>query len=384
MKEVDYRFKVFSTISILAVVIGHTAGGINILFSDWIAIYAWHMPAFSFVSGYFYKDDSEKEVSKYVLRKVKRLIVPLFIYNFLYGILVFFLSRKGFTIGLWELNLDSFLLEPIIANPSHQLFGYNLATWYVFPLFLTEITNVFIRKIILNKKYKDLICVFLYVIIGLIGVYLASEKQWHKEILCPLYRVTFLLFFYGLGIFYKRILEKYDVISNFTYFFIIFIIEYVLIYVYGNPIAYSVLGMQFPTEYENIVIPFFIGILGIAFWLRVSKILEASLGKSKAVNLIADSSFSIMANQFLGFMFIKTGFFMISNVTPFFQDFDVNAFKTNLYYYYYPDNIVQTGLLYVWGGVVIPIFIQKIVTKCKSNIKMYIRKKFFVKKIEKK
>ena len=48
--------------------------------------------------------------------------------------------------------------------------------------------------------------------------------------------------------------------------------------------------------------------MGIAFWLRMAKILEPSLGKGRWLNAIADNSYSIMVNQYLGFMVVKAGF----------------------------------------------------------------------------
>lgn len=53
--------------------------------------------------------------------------------------------------------------------------------------------------------------------------------------------------------------------------------------------------MLFGELHETILI---VAYLGIAFWLRI--------GDNKYINLIADNTYSIMMNQFLGFMIVKT------------------------------------------------------------------------------
>lgn len=80
--SIDYRFKILYAIGIIFVVIGHCGGGgINIL-SDWFPPYAFHLQLFAFASGYFYKSSSEEYIGKYILKKIKTLLVPLYCWNF--------------------------------------------------------------------------------------------------------------------------------------------------------------------------------------------------------------------------------------------------------------------------------------------------------------
>ena len=114
--------------------------------------------------------------------------------------------------------------------------------------------------------------------------------------------------------------------------------------------------------------PFIIGIIGIAFWFRVGRILTPALTGSKCLRLITDNSYSIMANQILGFMFVKTVFAILSKSTSLCGNFDMHEYKTNIWYSYLPKGISQWAILYVLSGIIIPIIIQICINKIKMNI----------------
>ena len=75
-KQKNIKFLILQTIGIILVVLGHK-GGIN-LFTDWFPIYSFHMPLFIFISGYFYKTNSESNLIAFIKNKSKRLLIPYF------------------------------------------------------------------------------------------------------------------------------------------------------------------------------------------------------------------------------------------------------------------------------------------------------------------
>ena len=68
----DETFDIMKCIGILSVIAGHC------IIPDMLHrfIYMWHMPLFFFVSGYFYRPKSEKEVAK---NSIRGLIIPYFV-----------------------------------------------------------------------------------------------------------------------------------------------------------------------------------------------------------------------------------------------------------------------------------------------------------------
>ena len=197
------------------------------------------------------------------------------------------------------------------------------------------------------------------IILGILGNNLACKgylANWWLVLVRMLYFVPF----YGLGIIYKTKLENYEKrISSFWYFMTIFFIRLVIIYYYGKQLAYTPSWCSDFTE--GPIMPVIIGFIGIALWMRIATILEPVIGKSKWINLIANNTYSIMMNQFLGFMIVKTIFAFMNKYYHHFLDFDWARYKTDIWYYYIPRGVEHTLIIYLIVGILFPIGIQKMI-----------------------
>lgn len=353
----------------ILVVAGHcNNGGINLAF-DLFPIYAFHLGLFMFCSGYFYKDKCEENVAKYVWKKFKRLIIPMYIWNFVYGFFVQLTKLKGFSLGK-DITAYNLFVAPIING--HQ-FVYNTCFWFIPSLFLVEVITCCIRKI-LNKGnlINEYIFYAFYLALGVLGVYL-SNKGFNKEWWLLLVRTLYFFPFYGLGILYKRKLEKFDKLNNAVYFTIVILIQLIVIFIEGKRVKFTPSWCNDFTS--NLLLPFIVGYLGIAFWLRIAKILEPITKKSKIINTIADNAYSIMAHQFLGFFILKCLYAIGSKFIPLFSNFDWAKFKSDIWYYYCPKNINQFLILYVVMGILVPIGIARILNICKKTIVKFVDNK---------
>jgi len=360
-KQTDYRFKLLYALGMIFIVAGHCKHGGVSLFYEWFPPYSFHLGLFAFSSGYFYKEESESAILKYCTRKAKHLLLPLYVWNVFYALLTMTLGKWGVTIGA-GVTLNKLLIAPI--TDGHQ-FGFNLGGWFVVPLFMVQMFNVIIRKKFQSEasKYKEHLLFLLYLLLGILGIQLAN-RGYRTGWWLVLVRMLFFVPFYGAGIYYKKVLEKRDNSSNSAYFFTIIAIQLVIIMVYKKTPAYR------PSWCDNFTegpfLPYIVGFLGIAFWLRIARILEPSIGKSRTVQLIADNTFSIMIHQFLGFMIVKMFFAMLQNQTLF-ADFDINGFKTDIWYYYIPGGMSQMLIVYLFSGLFVPILIQRLIDciKCR-------------------
>ena len=109
------------------------------------------------------------------------------------------------------------------------------------------------------------------------------------------------------GYFYKKILEKYvDRIPSVVYFAIVFAAKLMIFLHYKTRLAYTPAWCN--DFNQGPVMPIIIGFLGIALWMRIATIMEPVFGRKKWINLLADNTFSIMENQFLGFFTCKSCF----------------------------------------------------------------------------
>ncbi len=371
MNRTDWRFKFIYAIGIFFVVTGHCSyGGIPIL-KEWLPYYSFHLTLFIFTSGYFFDTDTRDSTWRYIWKKIRSLIIPTYIYHLIYGLIVTTSKNIGFSIGS-SINVKNLLLDPFLTG--HK-FAYNLGAWFVAPLFMTQIFHYFIRKIF--NKYKVIINEWLYfvcvILIGLLGAWIAK---------CGfnfgggLVLTRFLVFapFFSMGILYKSKLEKNDEVPNIWYFGVIFIVLLIVITYYGEVPRYSLCWDKWFSLEPNIVMIYITGFIGIAFWLRIARILLPIISENKYIALIADNSFSIMVNQFAGFMLVKGIFAWISVYTQYCKDFDMEKFKSDIWYYYLPKGLDQWLIVYSIAGIVIPILIQMCIKKSKEKVEIIISK----------
>ena len=71
----------------------------------------------------------------------------------------------------------------------------------------------------------------------------------------------------------------------------------------------------------------------------------------------------------IGYMCVKWLFYLVSVLTPLFADFNVNSLKTSIWYYYLPNGLQQYGMLYLAGGIFVPILIKKLCDLAAKPIK---------------
>lgn len=78
-RRINYDFQVFKAICITLICAGHIWNtGFDGPF-DLFPIYSFHVAAFAFVSGYFYKPNNDAEPAHFIVRKARALLVPTFI-----------------------------------------------------------------------------------------------------------------------------------------------------------------------------------------------------------------------------------------------------------------------------------------------------------------
>ncbi len=363
----NFVFAFLYAIGSIFVVANHCGADsvINLAF-DIFPVNAFHLGLFMFCSGYFYKSKNENELGKYTWKKIKRLIIPMYIWNIVYGLFVQYTKSKGFMIG-GDFTLYNLFIQPLKYG---QQFGYNLCFWFIPELFLIQIITCSIRKII-NKfaNVNEYIFFIFYFLLGILGVYLSNlglNRDWNLLLV----RTLFFFPFFGLGILYNRKLEKVDNLKNIIYFSIILTLQLIIIFVEGKaPYFIPAWCADFTS---NLALPYMVGFLGIAFWLRIAKIMEPITMNSKVIDCISNNAYPIMAHQFFGFFILKYIYFTLSKVTPFFQTFDVFNFKFNIWYYYYSNKAFF--ILYLIFGLVIPILISTILTKIKIIIQNVLKK----------
>ena len=351
-RSYNITFGILSALAIIMIVAGHvgydfmTVGGL-------FPYYSFHLPLFVFISGYFYREEEEEHPFLYVKKKAKRLLLPYFIWNLVYGLVAWALRAfGGFTIGE-VVSLKSLFLDPFLHG--HQ-FLYNFAAWFAPALFLIEMMNLCMRLILrrLHLQYEWLI------LTGSLAVGMAVVQLAIGGHVWGLYkmpgRLLFLYPCFQMGQFYRKKLEVHDTLGNLPYFAIVIGVQVVLS-LCCNGLAYSSVWC---TGFANgPVIPYVTVMSGVAFWLRVARILTPSLGKSRAIGYLGRNTYAVMLHHIMAFMLVKGILAGIAAHTGYLADFDFVRFYTDIDYYYLARGAETFQMVYLAAGVVLPLLLQR-------------------------
>lgn len=354
-------FKMLYVIAIFMIVDGHIGSFDYLNLHNLLRYQNYHIALFIFTSGYFL--NLERSYRAFFIHKTKRLLIPLYLWNLFYGLLCWFLnSNFHFSIGS-DLSLYNLLYAPLVDG--HQ-FIYNMASWFIVPLFLVQTISFLILKPWMTKQKAPsssgiIILFILALITGATALSFGPQNDANKNLFLLILRTFYFLPAYVFGILYRYKLEKYDTISSPLYFFILLSIITALCTAYPG---YN----HIPSWLDHIdspaIVIYAISFCAILFWLRISKILSPLIEKSKTLNYIAGHTFDIMMHHFIGFMLIKSVFYN-------FKNFDKTAFKQDIWYYYFPINEELNSWIYISISIVIALLIgfttRKIYGKLSAN-----------------
>lgn len=357
-------FGILSALAIMMIVAGH-AGYDILTVGSLFPYYSFHVPLFMFISGYFYRGEEEERPILYLKKKAKRLLLPYFIWNAVYGVISWAL-RTFCGFGMGEgISPKTLFLDPFFSG---YQFIYNYAAWFVPVLFLVEMMNlcmrIVLRKLRLNSEWLILAG---SLAVGMAVVQLAIDGHVWGLYKAP-GRILFLYPCFQMGQFYKKKLESRDTLGNVSYFTIVLGVQ-VLLHLCCNGLAYSSVWC---TGFANgPVIPYVTAVSGIAFWLRVAKILAPLTGegesgvsavKSQAggfLRYLGGNTYAVMMHHVMAFMLVKMVLAGIAAHTGYLADFNFAAFYGDIDYYYTVKGSEAFRMVYLAAGIMLPLSLQR-------------------------
>jgi len=354
----NITFGILSALGILMIVAGH-AGYDILTVGGLFPYYSFHVPLFMFISGYFYRREEEERPLFYLKKKVRRLLLPYFAWNLVYGVIAWALRTfGGFCLGD-GISLRSLFLEPFLSG---YQFLYNFAAWFVPALFLIEGMNLCMRLLLkrlrLDREWL--------ILLGSLAVGMAVVQLSIGGHVWGLYktpgRLLFLYPCFQMGQFYKEKLEARDTLGNLPYFAIVIGVQVVLS-LCCNGLAYSSVWC---TGFANgPLIPYVTVVSGVAFWLRAARILTPVFGQSRAVLYLGKHTYAVMMHHIMAFMLVKMVLAGIAAHTGYLADFDFTEFYGNIDYYYLVKGSEAFKMVYLAAGVAFPLLLAGISEKCK-------------------
>lgn len=347
-------FTMLSVFGILFVMLGHL--GWNVLDVGGIfPYYSFHVLLFVFISGYFYKTSDEENILEYIKHKAISLLLPYYIWNLFYGVLVTVLYHNGIDYAQ-GITFYSFFIEPFVNG--HQ-YGLNSPAWFVPALFLLELINIIVRKMLCRIKLNnEYVIMGVYLLMGLITVYLAKRGSVYDYYKIP-GRVLFMAPAFQFGRMYRyRIEGILKRIPGWIVAIAMLIINVILLKTQAG-LNYSVVWVS--SFANGIWVPFVSTITGILFWLSIAKIIVKYIDKSrmwKYISYMGSHTFDIMMHHLLGFFIINVCLVLFGVA-----GFENERFTYDVYYSWNPDNIEAFKILYIIAGVLLSLTFAKLKEK---------------------
>ena len=359
-REENYIFRALYLIAIVFVVDGHTILADMFDMGGLFRYYSFHLMLFAFGAGYFFR--LHGSIVQDIASRAKRLLVPLYIWNLVYGIGAALLRRVGgFEIGE-AISPYTLLIAPIV-NGEH--FVWNLGSWFIFPLFLAQVIYSLIRRAAKCWKDNEIITFILCLSLGSIAVNLCCAG---RQDALPLFmmRTLILLPGYAGGQLYKRKLERLDTMKTLPYLGIIVVLRALLCVQYEN-LAYLLSSCSyFVCDAFGV---YFGGALAIAFYLRIARLIAPLMKKSRLALYASRHTFDIMMHHYIGFFALNSVFLIINALGIGAADFSVKAMRTKAEYNYAPGGRTEWNILYLLAGLLLPLGVSFVIQQAKIYIK---------------
>lgn len=354
-------FMIFSALCILFVVDAHAGSPLGIL-TNFFPYNSFFMPAFCFISGYFFKQEKLNDYGTFILYKVKRLLIPFFFWNIIYGLFVNILKYFGIIYYGEMISLKTVFIRPFLDC---TMFQYNNPAWFVPALFSVIVIYSFFRKS-LSFCWNEYVISMIFVLFGIVCVFCSRKGYYSNPVMLFVLKTGFLMQFYQLGYLFKVCLEKvYRKIPDRWLLMVPILINTICIYISENKIYFNDLASMsgFLTDYY--IFPFLTSISGILFWIKISELLVPILADNKVVNFVSDNTWTIMMHHIFFFNvynLILTLSTMLNSRIP----FDIETFRSTAWYIFKP--APACAVVYVFLGMAGPLYVKYVIGKvCKKK-----------------
>jgi len=365
-RQENHVFRALYLIAIIFVVDGHTTLADMFSMGDLFRYYSFHLMLFAFGAGYFFR--MRGGVMEDLLARARRLLVPLYAWNLVYGVGAAFLRRfGGFEIGQ-PLTPYTLLLAPIIDG---EHFVWNLGSWFLFPLFLAQVIYSLMRRAAKLWKDNEIFTFLICLTLGSAAVTLCHAGM---QDMLPLFliRTLILLPGYAGGQLYRRCLERRDTMKTVPYLLIIVILRALLCVRYEN-LAYLLSNCSyFVCDAFGV---YFGGALAIAFYLRIARLIAPWMKKSRLALYASRHTFDIMMHHFMGFFALNCVFLAMNALGVGAADFSVKSMRTMVDYNYAPYGRSEWNILYLTAGMLLPLGVAFIMDQFKAVIAKIIKKR---------
>lgn len=360
-KKDNRQFMILSAIGIIFVVDSHAWSPIAVL-GNIMPYNSYFMPLFLFISGYFFKTENSEHCCAYILKKVKTLLLPFLIWNFIYGVLINLLKKSGRIYYGEALSVRTIFLEPFLGC---EQFSINTPGWFVPALFMVTVVYVCLRRFF-SKVWNDYLATVCFLMISIWCIAL-SRKGYSAELWkLPAIKTGFLLFFYELGVFFRVHMETYYRKVPRVFLLTVPLLINTVICYFSPDLNFVGIATMSGFVTDHYWIPVATSITGIVFWLTVSDILVPALGENKVVNYVSNHTFTIMLHHIFFFNVYNVILAVMVKSSILDIPLDFEAMRSSAWYRY--DPVKAYAFWYVLFGVCGPLAVGWLGERIKRSI----------------
>lgn len=337
------QFDLMRAIGIIFVVWGHNYQPPFLFFP---AFY-FHLSLFFFISGYFFKPQTTtRDKIKYFFRKTRNQLLPYFLLNLFFGLIVMWLRPVGINLGL-DLNLETMFVAPFGRGDQFVLY---LAAWFLFNLYFISI----FAGLVYQKNIKVNIGIVLFALSMMIAFLNIGNNQNNSMWMVFLIRSIFGFGFFSLGYLFKLFeprIQKF--IIRPAIIVVLYLITNVLNANFGN-ISYSIM---FGNVSNNLVIiPIITSICIILLVYTIAFYVRKILKQNSFIYKIGQYSFSIMVWHLTFFFLVNFILYKLSLI-PYSALSDV----------YFRYKIEKLWLIYQIPAIIIPVMMAFVFNLAKQK-----------------
>lgn len=338
----DNKINVLKALAIMIIVSGHLEFSLIPMFPP----YSFHLALFFFISGYLFKEKYLESVQEFIVKKVKSLLVPYYLYIAFYLVVTIIIANLTGKFWGMPITFKNYLLTPFING--HQL-DLACPLWFVTQLFMTMVCFLFVfRKLKELKDNKWLhFCVFL--LLALISMPLAAYRT--DGVVLIAVKTLFSMFFVYLGFFYKNNVEgKYNIFSTKVLFAVV-ALQSLLWLTNKDYTPADGIGLSYILswgEFDSFIVPILTSLTGIWVSLFIVEILYPYIKDNKFIYHMGQNTYHIMANHLFIFYLITVSLMAIKGIPISVKnEHDIYWFLSPLkttYFYFVVSMVVSTYL----------------------------------------
>lgn len=353
----NQTFQYLRTLLIIMVIDDHVSSRIGIL-SSIFPYNSFFMPAFIFISGYFFKQQPFLTVFK---KKMKTLFVPYIIWCTIGELISFILAKANIVYWYGEINIKNIFVL-LIKGPISSVTG---AGWFIIMLFhLVLIYSLLRNTIFPDNRIADTVLLISSIALGMLSLYMCMRGYNNTFYKISFFRLLFYFQFYHIGYMFKKYWEPIIQRGNKLLICSACIIcNVILICHFGDRLKFSATSEM--KSFHSCYLPLITSVTAILFWYIAMDFLASKIKKNKVIDFIANNTFTIVMTH-LFFLNIPNFyvFFKVKSGSTSYADFDVSLFQSSAWYRYSP-NTKLVGFFFGFAGSILLSFL---IVKAKKKL----------------